>query len=43
MNDKCCAGTGKFSEYSAKALEISIEELGNLPLTQEYEKEYPQK
>jgi predicted CoA-substrate-specific enzyme activase len=33
MNDKCAAGTGKFLEYSAKALEVSIEELGDLALT----------
>ncbi len=32
MNDKCAAGTGKFLEYTAKALEISIEELGELAL-----------
>jgi (R)-2-hydroxyacyl-CoA dehydratese activating ATPase len=33
MNDKCAAGTGKFLEYSAKALEVSIEELGELALS----------
>ncbi|HEY3421144.1 MAG TPA: acyl-CoA dehydratase activase [Methanomassiliicoccales archaeon] len=33
MNDKCAAGTGKFLEYSAKALEVSIEELAELALT----------
>lgn len=32
MNDKCAAGTGKFLEYTAKALEVPIEELGNLAL-----------
>jgi predicted CoA-substrate-specific enzyme activase len=33
MNDKCAAGTGKFLEYTAKALEVSIEDLGNIALT----------
>ncbi len=33
MNDKCAAGTGKFLEHTAKALEVSIEELGELALT----------
>lgn len=33
MNDKCAAGTGKFLEYTAKALELPIEELGRLALT----------
>jgi len=33
MNDKCVAGTGKFLEYTAKALELPIEELGRLALT----------
>ncbi|WP_269848480.1 acyl-CoA dehydratase activase [Methanosarcina horonobensis] len=32
MNDKCAAGTGKFLEYTAKALEVPIEELGSLAL-----------
>lgn len=32
MNDKCAAGTGKFLEYTAKALEVPIEEMGNLAL-----------
>jgi (R)-2-hydroxyacyl-CoA dehydratese activating ATPase len=32
MNDKCAAGTGKFLEYTAKALEVSIEDLGPLAL-----------
>ncbi len=32
MNDKCAAGTGKFLEYTARALEVPIEELGNLAL-----------
>lgn len=32
MNDKCAAGTGKFLEYTAKALEVPIEELGDLAL-----------
>ncbi|HEY9204499.1 MAG TPA: acyl-CoA dehydratase activase [Candidatus Methanoperedens sp.] len=30
MNDRCAAGTGKFLEYTAKALEISPDELGTL-------------
>src|SRR5450759_3820510 len=33
MNDKCAAGTGKFLKYTAKALELPIEELGRLALT----------
>lgn len=32
MNDKCAAGTGKFLDYTAKALEVSIEALGSLAL-----------
>jgi predicted CoA-substrate-specific enzyme activase len=32
MNDKCAAGTGKFLEYTAKALEVPIEEMGDLAL-----------
>lgn len=32
MNDKCAAGTGKFLEFTAKALEVSIEALGSLAL-----------
>ncbi len=32
MNDKCAAGTGKFLEYTAKALEVSLEDLGELAL-----------
>jgi predicted CoA-substrate-specific enzyme activase len=32
MNDKCAAGTGKFLEYTAKALEVPIDDLGNLAL-----------
>lgn len=32
MNDKCAAGTGKFLEYTARALEVAIEELGSLAL-----------
>ena len=32
MNDKCAAGTGKFLEYTAKALEVPIEALGSLAL-----------
>jgi predicted CoA-substrate-specific enzyme activase len=33
MNDKCAAGTGKFLEYTAKALEVPIEDLGRLALS----------
>lgn len=33
MNDKCAAGTGKFLEYTARALEVPIEELGPLAIT----------
>jgi predicted CoA-substrate-specific enzyme activase len=32
MNDKCAAGTGKFLEYTAKALDVPVEEIGNLSL-----------
>jgi len=32
MNDKCAAGTGKFLEYTARALEVPIEKLGELAL-----------
>ncbi len=32
MNDKCAAGTGKFLECTAKALEVPIDELGALAL-----------
>ncbi len=32
MNDKCAAGTGKFLEYTARALEVPVEELGALAL-----------
>jgi predicted CoA-substrate-specific enzyme activase len=32
MNDKCAAGTGKFLEYTAKALEVPIEKVGDLAL-----------
>lgn len=32
MNDKCAAGTGKFLDYTAKALEVPIEKLGLLAL-----------
>jgi predicted CoA-substrate-specific enzyme activase len=32
MNDKCAAGTGRFLEVMAKALEVDLEELGNLSL-----------
>lgn len=32
MNDKCAAGTGRFLEEMAKALDITVEELGALSL-----------
>ena len=32
MNDKCAAGTGRFLEVMAKALELSIEEAGRIGL-----------
>jgi predicted CoA-substrate-specific enzyme activase len=32
MNDKCAAGTGRFLEVMAQALEVPIEEMGNLAL-----------
>jgi len=32
MNDKCAAGTGRFLEVMAHALEVSVEELGGLSL-----------
>ena len=32
MNDKCAAGTGKFLEYTAKALAVPIEALGSFAL-----------
>ena len=32
MNDKCAAGTGKFLEYTTKALEVPITDLGGLAL-----------
>ena len=32
MNDKCAAVSGKFLEYTARALEVPIEELGELAL-----------
>lgn len=31
-NEKCAAGTGKFIEVMAKALELPLDELGDLPL-----------
>jgi predicted CoA-substrate-specific enzyme activase len=33
MNDKCAAGTGKFLEYTSRALEVPIDEFGPLALT----------
>lgn len=35
MNDKCAAGTGRFLEVMARALEVDVEELGPLALTSE--------
>lgn len=32
MNDRCAAGTGRFLEVMAKALEVSLEDLGGLSL-----------
>jgi (R)-2-hydroxyacyl-CoA dehydratese activating ATPase len=32
MNDKCAAGTGRFLEVMARALEVSLEEMGELSL-----------
>jgi len=32
MNDKCAAGTGRFLEVMARALEVELAELGNLAL-----------
>ena len=32
MNDKCAAGTGRFLEVMANALEVPIDEIGNLAL-----------
>jgi predicted CoA-substrate-specific enzyme activase len=32
MNDKCAAGTGRFLEVMAKALEVGLEEMGPLSL-----------
>jgi len=33
MNDKCAAGTGRFLEVMAKALEVKLEEMGNIGLS----------
>ncbi|MCP4665549.1 MAG: 2-hydroxyglutaryl-CoA dehydratase [Deltaproteobacteria bacterium] len=33
MNDKCAAGTGRFLEVMARALEVPLEEMGTLSLT----------
>jgi (R)-2-hydroxyacyl-CoA dehydratese activating ATPase len=33
MNDKCAAGTGRFLEHTARALEVSVVDLGRLALT----------
>ena len=35
MNDKCAAGTGRFLEVMARALEIKLEEMGDLSLLSE--------
>jgi predicted CoA-substrate-specific enzyme activase len=35
MNDKCAAGTGRFLEIIAKALELDVTELGGLALKTE--------
>jgi len=35
MNDKCAAGTGRFFEVMARALEVDLEDLGPLALTAE--------
>jgi len=32
MNDKCAAGTGRFLEVMAKALELRVDELGSISL-----------
>jgi predicted CoA-substrate-specific enzyme activase len=32
MNDKCAAGTGRFLEVAAQALEVNLEDLGRLSL-----------
>jgi len=32
MNDKCAAGTGKFLEHTARALEVPVSDLGSLAL-----------
>ena len=32
MNDKCAAGTGRFLEVMAKAMEVNVEELGEISL-----------
>ncbi|CAJ37165.1 acyl-CoA dehydratase activase [Methanocella arvoryzae] len=33
MNDRCAAGTGKFLEHTARALELSVEDLGQVALS----------
>ncbi len=32
MNDKCAAGTGRFLEHTARALEVSVDEMGRLAM-----------
>ncbi|WP_424359248.1 acyl-CoA dehydratase activase [Methanocella sp. MCL-LM] len=33
MNDRCAAGTGKFLEHTARALELTVEDLGQIALS----------
>ena len=33
MNDRCAAGTGKFLEHTARALELSVDDLGQIALS----------
>jgi predicted CoA-substrate-specific enzyme activase len=33
MNDKCAAGTGRYLEISARALDVKLDEMGELALT----------
>ena len=35
MNDKCAAGTGRFLEVMARALEVDLEKMGNISLKSE--------
>ena len=36
MNDKCAAGTGRFLEVMARALEVDLENFGNLSITADH-------